>query len=451
MKSYEHIGVKIPKILLPSENVDFSTWAVVACDQYTSEPDYWQKVAELVGDEPSTLKLIFPEVYLKESDREERIQNINAEMKKYLESEVFEEKEGLIYVERTVEGTLSNEVAGAPKQKVLSETRQGIILALDLEKYDFNKGSKSLIRATEGTIVNRLPPRIEVRKDAPIELPHIMVLIDDPNKSVIEPIQELKNDLELVYDFELMMEGGFIKGYRINNESITEQVLNALENLSNKESYKEKYQTDDDNVLLFAMGDGNHSLATAKAIWEENKTKLGIDHPSRYALVEINNIHSEAIVFEPIHRLVFNTDVSILLEKMISELGAKINYSNSKEELIDCYEIEENKHKIGFVCKDKLGIITVENPESKIEYGTLQNFLNKYSEENKDCEIDYVHGEEIVFELGKKENNIGFFLPPIQKNNFFKTVIFDGSLPRKSFSMGHAHEKRFYLEGRRIQ
>ncbi len=444
---FKNIGVKIPKILLPNKNVDMTKWAVVACDQYTSEPDYWKRVSELVADEPSTLKLVYPEVYLKDEDKEKRIQNINDSMSEYLEQELLEAQ--------------SNEVASAPKEKLLSEeegiiyvertingkTRQGLVVALDLEYYDFSVDSKSLIRATEGTIVDRLPPRVEVRKNALIELPHIMVLIDDREKKVIEPLTSLKSDLDKVYDFELMMEGGHVKGYRLDLET-SNNMLTELAKLADPVVCKDKYGQED--VLLFAMGDGNHSLATAKTIWESTKSEKGMDHPSRFALVELMNIHSEAMEFEPIHRVLFNVkkDFEIALKE---EFGETLEFKEcSKEEMITTVENSGDKQIFGFINLNNYKLITFNKPTSNLTYGTLQKFLDKFVSLGNAEEIDYVHGTDVVCELGQKTGNCGFFLDSIDKNSFFKSVILEGALPRKTFSMGEANEKRFYVEARKI-
>ena len=288
------IGVKVPELLLPRAGVDMTKWAVVACDQYTSQPDYWNETESIVGDAPSTLRIMLPELYLDKPDEAERIASINAHMKQYVETGILENKgEGFAYVLRTVEG----------------RTRKGLIVALDLENYDYAKGSTTLIRATEGTIVERIPPRLRIRKDAPLEMPHILVLIDDPERTVIEPIGNALDKTEKLYDFDLMQNGGHVKGYLVNDEAQVKGVIAALEALIDKDAYAAKYNTDQ-APLLFAMGDGNHSFATAKANWERVKAEEGLtakdEHPARYCLVELENVHDEGIIFEPIHRVIFN-------------------------------------------------------------------------------------------------------------------------------------------------
>ncbi len=305
MKVIPDLGIQIPQIHLPKPGTDLTKWAVIACDQFTSQPEYWNEVEKIVGEAPSTLKLTFPEVYLEKPGGEERIRNIQNTMRKYMDEGILQPHDGMVYVERTADG----------------RTRKGIVLALDLEAYDYNKGSSSLIRATEGTIVDRLPPRIKIREGATIELPHILVLIDDPNRTVIEPVGAAKSELQKLYDFDLMFDSGHLAGYAVNQE-FEDQIVNALRGLAMPETFAAKYGIDKDQpVLLFAMGDGNHSLATAKAIWEKIKPQVGMDHPARYALVEIENVHDEGLEFEPIHRVLFGLkkDLFAELEKTFGE------------------------------------------------------------------------------------------------------------------------------------
>ncbi len=392
-------------ILLP-KNVDFTKWSVVACDQYTSQPEYWQSAAELVGDAPSTLHLVFPEAFLAEGDA--RIEKINSNMTKYLEDGIFDEYLGsLIYVERT----MSN-----------GKTRRGIVGAVDLEDYDFSKGSQSKIRATEGTVLERIPPRVKIRENAPLELPHIMLLIDDKNKTVIEPI----NVSEVIYDFDLMQGGGHIKGYLLD-DSEADRVLSALSHLD---------ETANGN-LLFAVGDGNHSLATAKTCWENIKATLAPqeqeNHPARFCLVEIENIHDDALEFEPIHRVVFATSP----EKLIEDF--KAYYPETEE-------TDNGGQHIVYTYGGKKGDLYVKNSGSMLAVGTLQNFLDE-----KGAEVDYIHGEDVTERLSQKCGNIGFLLPSMEKGDLFRTVIADGALPRKTFSMGEAQDKKFYMEAKKIK
>lgn len=412
-------------ILLP-QNADYEKWSVVACDQYSSQRDYWEKAAECAGDAPSTLRIIFPEAYLNDADGDERIKNINATMEKYLDDGIFEEhKDTFILVERMQ----SN-----------GKVRKGIIGVMDLEEYDFSKGSQSKIRATEGTIIDRIPPRQKIRRNASLELPHILMLIDDREKKVIEPISETKDSLEKLYEFDLMMDGGHITGYKVSDE-LKEQVLSELDKLEDKKNFEEKYGVIDKEVLLFAAGDGNHSLATAKSCWEEIKKNLSDaereNHPARFALVELNNIHDEALEFEPIQRVLFDVEPEKLM-KSLFEYYPEASYEDN------------GGQRIRYTYQGKEGTVYINNAPSNLPVGTLQIFLDKYLLENGG-EIDYIHGDDVVRNLTQKENTIGFMVDAMEKNDLFATVIKDGSLPRKTFSMGEASDKRFYLECKKIK
>jgi hypothetical protein len=437
MKINENLGFQIPEILLPVENIDFQKWAVIACDQYTSQPEYWSDVEKIVGSSPSTLNMILPEVYLEKEDEFKKIELTKKTMDEYLNKGIFRSFEGLILVQRHVG----------------DKTRFGLMLALDLEKYDFQKGSQTLIRATEGTIIERLPPRIRIREGAKLEFPHILVLIDDPEKTVIEPLVEKRHQLEKLYDFELMKNSGHLTGYGIDQSDYLGLVENALENLANPDRFKEYYNVGGDyGVLLFAVGDGNHSLATAKSIWESVKSNVGMDHPSRYALVEIENIHDAGLDFEPIHRVVFNLNDNIL-EKMRDFWKSEFDIKACKHqhEMIEEVDYQSgNSHKFGFIFDSSFFVVEIKHPSTNLPVGTLQIFLDEFLQNGGAEKIDYVHGSEVTCKLGTKPGNCSFYLPAMEKNQLFKTVILDGALPRKTFSMGAAYEKRFYMEGRRI-
>ncbi len=410
-------------ILLPKKDIDYTLWSVIACDQYTSELSYWNKVKELVGSKPSTYNIILPEVYLEDEDVESRINNINKTMEEYMNKDIFDTYEDtMIYLERT---------------DSTGKVREGLIGMIDLESYDYNKGSNSLVRATEKTVIERIPPRKKVRINAPLELPHIMILIDDEKKEMIESLKNKVSNEDIVYDFDLMMNGGHSKGYKLNSDTIDE-ITNKLISLGDIEYFNKKYDVNVENSLIFAMGDGNHSLATAKACYEEVKKELGdkaLNHPSRYALVELVNIHSDALDFEPIHRVVFDTDTNKLLNSL--EKYYKINR-------------EGRGQRLTYVTNSKEETIYIENPKSNLTVGSLQIFLDEYLKDNKG-KVDYIHGEDSTKNLGSKDNNIGFLLPKMEKNELFRTVILDGALPRKTFSMGHSDDKRFYLECRKIK
>lgn len=418
------IPFKKANILLPKTD-NMELWSVIACDQYTSEPEYWNKVKEIVKDKPSTLNLILPEIYLEENDVEERINKINQNMKELVSKDFFKEyPDSMFYIERTQSDGL---------------VREGLIGMVDLEAYSYETGSTSMIRATEKTVIERIPPRVKVRKNALLELPHIMILIDDDTKDIIESLKNKVTEQDKVYDFNLMQNGGHIKGYVLSDKDANE-VITKLEKLANKEYFNQRYGLKDKEVLLFAMGDGNHSLATAKACYEELKKTMPkeeyLNSPARYALVEIVNLHSSALEFEAIHRVIFNTDVKKLLKEL--ETYYEISYE------------ETAGQKIDYITKDKEGSIWIRNPKSNISVGSLQIFLDDYLK-NNEGKIDYIHGEDVVRKFAKEENNIGFILPTMKKQELFKTVILDGALPRKTFSMGHSNDKRYYLESRKIK
>ncbi len=438
MKNIKDIGIQVPQVYLPRAGTDLGKWAVIACDQFTSEPEYWSEVEKTAAGAPSTLNLTFPEVYLEKPGGEERIHSIQDKMHEYLEAGVLEPHEGFIYVERTAGGRM----------------RRGLVLALDLEAYDYTKGSSSLIRATEGTIVERLPPRMKIREGAALELPHILVLIDDPQRTVIEPLSAARSGLEKLYDFDLMLDSGHLTGYAVDAQQ-EERVIQALRALADPGAFAAKYGVSRDQpVLLFAMGDGNHSLATAKAIWEKIKPEVGMDHPARYALVEIENVHDEGLEFEPIHRVLFGLKQAPL-EAMQEHFGPDLSYRPVSNETEMVQAVDEAAHgakqAIGLVRGGTgFGVIEIANPGSNLPVGTLQAFLDPFLKAGGAEKIDYVHGTDVVVRLGSQAGNAGFYLPGMSKSDLFKTVILDGALPRKTFSMGEAREKRFYMEARKI-
>ncbi len=387
-------GFKAADILLPRDN--FEKWSVVACDQFTSEPEYWEETEKNSKGAPSAYNLILPEAYLS-SDNSSRINAINAEMAKYTEDGIFAEyKDAMIFVERTL-----------PKGKV----RYGIVGAVDLKEYDFSVGSKSLIRATEGTVLERIPPRVEIRRDAPLELPHIMLLIDDIERTVIEPLK--KAELTVLYDFELMQGGGHIKGSLIPAE-MQEKILSALTELKEKAG---------EAPLLFAVGDGNHSLATARTCYLNEPNDL-----NRYALVEVVNVHDEALEFEPIYRVLFNVDTEDFITKLNEEFT-----SGTKT--------------IKWYAKDSEGEVHTNG----LTVGSLQPFIDSYIKENPQVVCDYIHGIDSTLNLSKEENRIGLIFDGMDKSELFPFVCEKGSLPRKTFSMGEAESKRYYCEARKIK
>lgn len=412
-------------ILLP-QNCDLTKWSVVACDQYTSQQDYWERVAQTVGDAPSTLKLILPESQLEDGHFEEHIADINRTMDEYLDQGLFRTlPNALIYVERWLDN---------------KKLRRGLMGVVDLECYDYNAGSSSLIRATEGTVITRLPPRVAVRRNASLELPHIMVLVDDPDKQLIEHLTYETDRMEEVYDFDLMERGGHITGYLLP-EDLQADVCEILNTLARPHDFARKYDAKGKPVLLFAIGDGNHSLAAAKAAYEEKKQNTPqeqwADLPSRYALVELVNLHDESLEFEPIHRVCFDVDADELMKDFLAAYPGA-HYGDG------------DGHTITYVFDTEVGKITIPKPTAQLPVGTLQEFLDQWMQTHSG-RIDYVHGDDVTWELGRKPGNIGFLLPAMGKDELFKTVIFDGALPRKTFSMGEAHDKRFYLEARKIK
>jgi hypothetical protein len=444
MNSMEKIGLHVPSILLPKQDVDMTRWSVVACDQYTSEKQYWESLDTLVGDAPSTLRMILPEVYLEEEDNKERILQTQKKMKEYLEVDLFDEHQGFLLVERQLPA-----VKGEENQPA----RYGLIVALDLEQYDYSSGSQSLIRATEGTILERLPPRMNIRRGAPLELPHILVLIDDPHMTVIEPFAAVKQHLAQMYDFYLNKNGGHISGYLLDQPIQHQQVTHALGELASPDSFYAKYPVEPDlhKVLLYAMGDGNHSLATAKAIWEELKPTVDMHHPARYALVELENIHSPALTFEAIHRLITEPRENFLtaFQSFTPHTQTPFdNYDTLIEYLIQ--ETPDNKQRFGFLSHHEYIGIEIQEPTKNLAVGTLQEFLDQWKKQGGFDAIDYIHGDDVLDELAQKPKNLGFYLPAMKKSELFTTVILDGALPRKTFSMGEAHEKRYYLECRKL-
>ena len=416
--SFDRIGIRPARILLPAPGVSPETWACIACDQYTSEPEYWKKAFETAGEAPSALRLILPEVNLKKS--EQLIPGIHATMARYLRDGLLVPAvdPGLILCERTVP----------------SGARLGLVCAVDLEQYSFEKGKKPLVRPTEQTIASRLPPRLVIRRGAPVELTHIMILIDDPDRTVLEPLQAKKDSLRKLYDFDLMMNGGHLKGWAVDRADDLDYVDRAMNRLLDSLG---------DDPLLLAVGDGNHSLATAKAYWNELKDGLSEEerknHPARFALCEIVNIHDSALLFEPIHRVITGTDPGALLEDWQK-------YAAEKGMTLDAAE----GHRFTMVSENGDRIITVGNPEGAIPCETIQKYLDDFLARHPKAEIDYIHGEQSLRTLARKPGAVGFLLPEIDKTSFFSDVKKLGVLPRKTFSMGEADEKRFYMEAKKI-
>lgn len=447
--------LRVPKILMPKEGTDLYKWSVVACDQFTSQPEYWKNVEKTVGDAPSTLKLILPEVYLGDIDESKRVDFIHTAMKSYVDEGILEPiNKGFVLVERNVGRT---------------HCRNGMVVAVDLEAYEYKKGAGSLIRPTEMTVEERIPPRLRVRQSATIELPHIMLLIDDQDCSIIEPLIKRADEFTKLYDTKLMEDGGSIRGWLVPEGQETENIMEKLEALADPEAFKIRYGLDKDYPLLnFAVGDGNHSMATAKAAWENIKKGLTNEeqenHPARFCLCEIVNIHDKSLEIEPIHRVMFGVNGAEILEaakEYYEEKGCKVSCSQAYPHMSN--NIKVNKDSVSETdTKDNTGVtdthefimcsaegdrlITVTAPAWGIPVATLQSFLDYYLDKNPQSRIDYIHGEDVVGELSAKDGNVGFILPDVKKEDLFIGVIKDGVLPRKTFSMGEAYEKRYYME-----
>ncbi len=424
---FESLPFRPADILLPKD-CEYSKWSVVACDQYTSQPEYWQRVEEYVGRSPSTLRLILPESCLEGPNVETDIMEINNTMSRYLREGRFVEHPGaLFYVERTLDN---------------GRVRRGLMGMVDLEQYDYEPGSSAPIRATEGTVLSRIPPRVAVRKNAPVELPHVMLLVDDPDQTVIEPLADQTGSMQVLYDFDLMEHGGHIKGWELTEDQQA-QVARALSALADPAKFNDRYGTKDAAVMLFAVGDGNHSLATAKECYERQKRLTPPEHwanlPARYALVELDNLHDASLEFEPIHRLVFGAKPEELLSALVEY------YPGAQR------DDGADGHKLAYVYGENQGVVSVPDPAAQLPVGTLQNFLDWYLARHKGVRVDYIHGEDVVRKLSAQPDTVGFLLPAMGKEELFPTVIRDGVLPRKTFSMGEAHDKRFYLEARKIR
>ena len=409
----------LPADILMPKTDHMEKWAVIACDQFTSDNAYWDRVRKNAEGAVSTINLILPEAELGTEKEAEHTALINATLKKYMDENVFTTyPNSYVYVERTLEnGTI----------------REGLVGAVDLDAYDYTTGATSAIRATERTVAERIPPRQRVRRDAPIELPHILMLCDDHDKVLIEPIGAKKDHLKKLYDFDLMEGGGHITGWLVEGKDVDE-FNDALARYT--ETVGEKYKGLKGVPMVFAVGDGNHSLATAKSCYEElKKNHPGEDlsnHPARYALVELENIHDPAQVFEPIHRVIFKTEPRKLLKALEDSCCAETGFP------VKWYIGEES------------GTVHLDKNKGELAVGVLQHFLDEYLKDHAG-EIDSIHDDDALIDLAKQPDTVGFLLPAMEKSQLFRGVIADGILPRKTFSMGHSREKRYYLEGRKIK
>ena len=450
MKNLENIkselnsfGIRVPEILLP-KNIDIKSWSVIACDQYTQDLEYWKKAEATAAGKPSTLNLILPEVYLNSPDKAERIEKIRKTMKEYLGGAgVFDKaRECMIYIER---------------KTAFGRTRRGLVAQIDLETYEWKPFSTANIRATEATIVERIPPRMEIRRGAALELPHIMLLVDDKDDLLVGGSGALAKKKAPLYDGDLMCNGGSITGWAVESEDELAKLADAVSKIA------EKKRAADGSTFLFAVGDGNHSLATAKAVWDEHKAKLiaqGADEaeiaecPVRFALVEIVNIYDTGLTFEPIHRVIFNIEAEKLIKTLAEKLGGQAAEVGSADELEAA--VKASHADFGFVFREggkgKQKYVLLKTGITELAVARLQPEIDAFlkAEGGKSAEIDYIHGSDEVIKLGERENAVGILLPPIAKDSFFETISGRGPLPRKSFSMGEADEKRFYLECRKL-
>ena len=443
-RKFNSLAITIPDILLP-RGIDVQKWSVIACDQFTQDRDYWEQVKNTANGSPSTLNLIFPEVFLACGDRGQRITDIHHTMDYYVRNGVFAApRQGFVYLERDTPW---------------NRNRKGLVAAIDLEQYDWRPSARPRIRSTEGTVPERLPPRMDIRRNAPLETPHILLLIDDDTNSLLPGLAERAKKSAPVYQSRLMLNSGSVSGWFLDTEDSWAFVADCLEELACRAA--SRYGSAGKNIapneqpFLFAVGDGNHSLASAKGIWEEYKTRRGgglVEHPCRYALVEIENIYDPAITFEPIHRIVFGMG----FDETLALLAALPDFSSypvaDQVELVRLVDEPSSGNRFGLVSGNRFALL--ETSAAGIATASLQPLLDRRLETGGggSLSIDYIHGSEELFRLAARSGpgTTGIFLPPVQKSGLFETVARSGPLPRKSFSMGEAQEKRFYLECRKL-
>jgi hypothetical protein len=434
------VGIAIPEILLPQ--ADLKQWAVIACDQFTQDREYWQKVAEAAIGSPSSLDLIFPEVFLDERNRAGRIEDIHRTMRNYLDRGIFgAPRRGFVYLERNTP---------------FNRGRKGLVAAVDLEQYSWSPAERPLIRSTEGTVTERLPPRMAIRRNAPIETPHILLLIDDETNSLLQELGARAKKTAPVYQGELMLDSGGISGWFLDSEDDFAFLAKGLEELARRALTRYEapnvQSASASQPFLFAVGDGNHSLASAKEIWEEYKNANGVNtHPCRYALVEIENIYDPAIKFEPIHHVVFGLGFEEVLNALSALPGFSSRMIGAAEDLVRLTREQVKGNRFGLISQNHYAL--VETGASGLSTACLQPLLdNAVIANNGALSIDFIHGEDELFRLahGSEKPATGILLPPVQKAGFFETIARNGPLPRKSFSMGEACEKRFYIECRKL-
>ena len=418
-------------ILLPAAGVPLDPWACIAVDQFTSQPEYWQRAEHLADGKPSTLHIVLPEAYLGTPQEAERLESIRRTMEEYRKSVLTRKVHGYVYVERTqMDGTV----------------RQGLVGAVDLDAYDYAKGSKPAIRPSESTVVERIPPRLKVRRGATLETPHVMMLADDADCTLIEPIGLMKNQLPPLYDGELMLGGGHLRGWAVEDPALIARIDAALAALADPAAFARRWPAaKGQQPMVLAVGDGNHSLATAKAYWEELKPTLSEEqrrtHPARWCLAEVCNVHSPAIEIEPIHRVVFGVDAKELyaaLDAWDQQQGSSTTMSDQRLRLADAHGESA---------------VALANPPAPLTVGSVEAFLADFLPAHPGVTVDYIHGESTALALASDPAKpaTAILLPDFAKADLFKGVVLGGVLPRKTFSMGHAEEKRYYLEAREIQ
>lgn len=418
-------------ILLPAAGVPLDPWACIAVDQFTSQPEYWQRAEHLADGKPSTLHIVLPEAYLGTPQEAERLESIRRTMEEYRKSVLTRKVHGYVYVERTqMDGTV----------------RQGLVGAVDLDAYDYAKGSKPAIRPSESTVVERIPPRLKVRRGATLETPHVMMLADDADCTLIEPIGLMKNQLPPLYDGELMLGGGHLRGWAVEDPTLIAGIDAALAALADPAAFARRWPAaKGQQPMVLAVGDGNHSLATAKAYWEELKPTLSEEqrrtHPARWCLAEVCNVHSPAIEIEPIHRVVFGVGAKELyaaLDAWDQQQGSSTTMSDQRLRLADA---------------NGESAVALANPPAPLTVGSVEAFLADFLPAHPGVTVDYIHGESTALALASDPAKpaTAILLPDFAKADLFKGVVLGGVLPRKTFSMGHAEEKRYYIECRRIK
>jgi len=425
MKNKKELGIVVPEILIPDEKINMRKWSVVACDQFITNSRYWNEVERMVGNSPSSLHIMLPEIYLGDPGVADRIARAKQIMRNYLEDSVLNLlPPGFVLVERYIDG----------------KPRKGLMVAVDLEQYDYEAYKKPVIRATEETLLERIPPRVEIRRNADVEMPHVLLLMDDKEKRVIEPLWQRKDRFAKLYDFNLMQDGGRVAGYFVDDPAIVEGVMDAIAQLETHDG------------MRFCVGDGNHSLATAKAVWEQAKETLSreeqTDSPLRYALVELLNLHDDALEMKPIHRVIGKVNAAQCIQYVTDQLNrqgkdARLVFSRRRPSM----QISSAAQTVFFTSKDSAGRIEIHNPSHPMVVGELQPILEQYTKK-VDCQLEYVHGEQDLENLAAEYDTLGFYMPAMDKDTFFDTVVECGVLPKKCFSLGEANEKRYYLECR---